>query len=191
MVDAPMRNALGVEYPGLFLVGDSLYDQPDQPEFGVTIAHEAAHQWWYGVVGNDVFQSPWLDEGLTTYSSSLYFESERSADFARGLVDFWQQRYDRLKSDGKDDQVTASLEHFEDQGATNVYGTVVYIKAALFFRALRQEIGDEAFFAALQRYYREHKYGIATPADLLNAFEETSGRSLEAFYNEWLYTPES
>jgi hypothetical protein len=63
MVDAPMRNALGVEYPGVFLVGDSLYDEPDEPEFAITIAHEAAHQWWYSVVGNDVFDSPWMDEG--------------------------------------------------------------------------------------------------------------------------------
>jgi len=55
---------------------------------------------------------------------------------------------------------------------------------------LRQEIGDEAFFTALQRYYQEHKYGVATPTDLLNAFEEAAGKSLEAFYNQWLYTPE-
>ena len=190
MVDAPMRNALGVEYPGVFLVGDSLYDKPDEPEFAITIAHETAHQWWYSVVGNDVFDSPWMDEGLTTYSSSLYYEFDRSPEFARGLIDFWQQRYEGLKKEGKDDRVTASLEYFEDQGASSVYGAVVYTKAALFFHALRQEIGDDAFFAGLQRYYQAHKYGIASPLDLLNAFEEASGRSLEAFYNEWLYTPE-
>jgi len=190
MVDAPMRNALGVEYPGVFLVGDTLYDEPDEAGFAITIAHEAAHQWWYGVVGNDVFDSPWLDEGLATYSSSLYYEFDRSPEFVNSLFDFWQQRYDRLKKEGKDDQITAGLEYFEDQGASSVYGTVVYIKAALFFRALRQEIGDEAFFTALQRYYQEHKYGVATPTDLLNAFEEAAGKSLEAFYNQWLYTPE-
>jgi hypothetical protein len=190
MVDAPMRNALGVEYPGVFLVGNTLYDEPDDPSFAITVAHEVAHQWWYSVVGNDVFDSPWLDEGLTTYSSILYYEFYRPPDYARGLIDYWQQRYDQLKTDGKDEQITASLEYFEELGAPSIYGTVVYTKAALFFRALRQEIGDEAFFVALQRYYQDQKYGIAVPVDLLNAFEEAAGRSLEAFYNEWLYTPE-
>ena len=113
------------------------------------------------MVGNDVFDSPWLDEGLTTYSSSLYYEFDQSPEFTSGLIGYWQQRYERLRTEGKDDQITASLEHFESLGNPSVYGTVVYTKAALFFRALRQEIGDEAFFAALQRYYQANKYGIA------------------------------
>jgi aminopeptidase N len=66
----------------------------------------------------------------------------------------------------------------------------VYTKAALFFHALRQEIGDEAFFEALQNYYQAEKYGIALPDDLLTAFEQASGRPLEPFYKEWLYAPE-
>ena len=189
MVDAPMRNALGVEYPGVILIGNSLYEKPLEPEFAVTIAHEVAHQWWYSVVGNDVFASPWLDEGLTTYSSSLYYEFDQSPEFTSGLIAYWQQRYERLKTEGKDDQITASLEHFESLNNPSVYGTVVYTKAALFFRALRQEIGDEAFFDALQRYYEAKKYRIAAPTDLLDAFEEAAGKPLDAFYDTWLFTP--
>jgi hypothetical protein len=64
---------------------------------------------------------------------------------------FWQQRYDRLKKEGKDDQITASLDYFEDQGR-RASGTVVYIKAALFFRATAK-IGDRRSFA-LQSYYQ-------------------------------------
>lgn len=189
MVDAPMRNALGVEYPGIILIGSSLYDQPGEPEFSVTIAHEVAHQWWYSVVGNDVFDSPWLDEGLTTYSSSLYYEFERSPEFARGLLEYWQQRYERLMADGKDDRITEGLAYYESLGDPGVYSGVVYTKSALFLHDLRQEIGDTAFFEALQQYYQARKYGIAAPADLLAAFDEAAGRSLEAFYNSWLYTP--
>jgi len=190
MVDAPMRNALGVEYPGIILIGNTLYDQPGEPEFSVTIAHEVAHQWWYSVVGNDVFDSPWLDEGLTTYSSSLYYEFGRSPEFARGLLEYWQQRYERLMADGKDDRITEGLAYYEGLGDPGVYSGVVYTKAALFFHALRQEIGDTAFFEALKQYYQVRKYGIAVPADVLAAFEEAAGRSLEAFYRSWLYMPE-
>lgn len=190
MVDAPMRNALGVEFPSVILIADTMYEAPDETDFGITIAHEVAHQWWYSVVGNDVFDSPWLDEGLTTYSSSLYYEFGPSPLIAQGMVDFWQQRYERMKSSGKDGQITASMEYFEGLNDPSVYGNVAYIKAAFFFHELRQEIGDQAFFEALQRYYQENKYGIATPDDLLTAFEDAAGRSLEAFYAEWLYTPQ-
>lgn len=189
VVDAPMRNALGVEYPGIVLIGSTMYDQPGEPEFSVTIAHEVAHQWWYSVIGNDVFDSPWLDEGLTSYSSSLYYEFGPSPEFADHLIAYWQQRYEHLADEGKDDQITQSLAYFENLGNPSIYSGVVYTKSALFFHALRQEIGDKAFFDALQQYYQAGKYGIAEPADLLAAFETAAGRSLEAFYASWLYTP--
>jgi aminopeptidase N len=142
------------------------------------------------VVGNDVFDAPWLDEGLTTYSSSLYFEFGPSPEFARGLVDYWQQHFERLKSEGKDDRIAQDLAYFESLGDPGVYSGVVYTKAALFFQALRQEIGDRAFFEALQQYYLARKYDIAAPADLLAAFEQAAGRKLDAFYDQWLYAPE-
>jgi aminopeptidase N len=54
---------------------------------------------------------------------------------------------------------------------------------------LRKKIGDQAFFQALENYYQENKYQIATPDDLKGAFEQTYGQSLEDFYQEWLYSP--
>lgn len=189
MVDTPMRNALGVEYPGIILIGNTLYDQPEQPEFSITIAHEVAHQWWYSVVGNDVFDAPWLDEGLATYSSSLYYEFGRSPEFARNLIGYWKQRLERLKEEGKDDSIAQDMAYFESLDDPGVYSGVVYVKAALFLHALRQEIGDQAFFEALKTYYQAKKFGIARPADLLAAFEQAAGRELDPFYDGWLTTP--
>jgi hypothetical protein len=188
VVDAPMRNALGVEFPGVFLIGDQLYDNPSNPSFDVAVAHETAHQWWYNLVGNDVFAEPWLDESLTTYSSSLYYEDAVGEQAAEGLVSYWQDRYEKLVEDGKDDVVTAPLDYFEALGDPAVYGTVVYTKGALFFHALRQEIGDAAFFQALQKYLDAYRFKIATGEHLLDIFEETAGRQLDDFYNSWLYT---
>jgi aminopeptidase N len=188
VVQAPLRNALGVEYPGVVLIGAGLYDKPDDPSFTVTIAHEVAHQWWYNVVGNDVFAEPWLDEGLTTYSSGVYYQDEFGEGAYRGLVSFWQGRYDTLVQDGKDDVVTQALKHFESLSDPRVYGGVVYTKAALFFKALRQEIGDQAFFTALQAYYRLNQYQVATGDDLLADFEDAAGQQLDGLYDQWLYS---
>ncbi len=93
VVDAPMRNASGVEFPGIVLVAEKLFGTPENPSFTVATAHEVAHQWWYNVVGNDVFDDPWLDEALTTYSSSLYYEYSQGRNAADGLVGYWNDRY--------------------------------------------------------------------------------------------------
>jgi hypothetical protein len=187
VVEAPMRNALGVEYPEIVMIGESLYPSPDDPSFQVTVAHEVAHQWWYNLVGNDVFAEPWLDEGLASFTSSLYLEGALGEEAYQGLFGYWQGRYDTLVADGKDDQITRSLEHFERLGEPEVYSGVVYVKSALFFKAVREMIGDQAFFAALHQYFTEKEYGVATAKDLLSAFEQASGKTLDELYQKWLY----
>ena len=187
VVEAPMHNALGVEYPGVFLIAADLYAEPEEASFTVAVAHETAHQWWYGLVGNDVFADPWLDEGLATYTSSLYFEATGGKQAYRGFTGYLEERYQDLRADGQDDLVTQSLDYFERLDRPSVYGGVVYTKAALFFAALRDEIGDAAFFAALQDYYQDYKYRVARPEDLMAYFESAAGHPLDAFYEEWLY----
>jgi Peptidase family M1 domain len=189
VVAAPMRNALGVEFPGIVLIGAKLYETPDKPEFAIAVAHEVAHQWWYNVVGNDVFTEPWLDEALATYSSSLYYEYGVDPTYADGYRDYWQTRYDRLLAEGKDDKITASLGYFESLNDPSIYGGIVYTKGALFFNALRQEIGDQAFFQALEAYYQSEYFRIAKADNLLAEFEKASGQSLDDFYQQWLYSP--
>ncbi len=188
VIDASIRNASGVEFPGIILVGDQLYGDPDNPSFMVATAHEVAHQWWYNVVGNNVLDEPWLDEALTTYSSAVYFESTPGVLTYRGLLDYWQNRYNDLVRQGGDDLVTQNVMHFEKLGEKGAYGPVVYTKGALFFAALREAIGDQAFFEALRSYYATYKYRIATAQDLLNMFETKSGKQLDELYQKWLYS---
>lgn len=190
VVDGPMRNALGVEYPAIFMVASQLYPDPSDPSFIIATAHEVAHQWWYNVVGNDVFEEPWLDEALTTYSSGVYSQEAIGQDWYQGLVDFWQANYDQLLAEGRDDQVTGSLDYYEAPARRGSYGGVVYTKGALFFLELRDEIGDAAFFSALQSYYQNYRFDIAEGQDLLNAFESAAGRQLDDFYERWLYSAE-
>jgi hypothetical protein len=51
----------GMEYPTI------VFSEADRH----TVAHEIAHQWWYGLVGNDQYAAPWLDESLATWSEEL------------------------------------------------------------------------------------------------------------------------
>jgi hypothetical protein len=187
VVEAPMRNALGVEYPGIVLVSSDHYENPSDFSFAVTTAHEVAHQWWYGLVGNDVFEEPWLDEALATYSSNVYFQDAVGENVYRMYAGYWEEVVQSLRDDGQDDIVTGSMEYFESEGRAGVYGAVVYDKGALFLKELREEIGDEAFYTALQVYFQDHRYGIATTEDLLAAFEAAAGHPLDNLFQEWLY----
>lgn len=191
VVDAPMKNAAGVEFPGIVLIGDFLYDNYTNPFFEVATAHEVAHQWWYNVVGNDVIDEPWLDEALTTFSSAVYFQDEKGPGAFQQNLQQWQRGYDQAVEKGQDDLVTRPLRYWDQPEHQAQYGTIVYLKGALFFQAVRDEIGDDAFFKALQTYYQAEKYKIATPDDLLNAFEEAAGRQLDDLYEKWLYSARS
>jgi aminopeptidase N len=63
---------------------------------------------------------------------------------------------------------------------------IVYAKAALFFHALHQELGDELFRAFLHEYADQFRWQIATPDDLLRVAESVSGRDLDPVYNQWI-----
>lgn len=181
-VVATPTNAGGIEYPGVIVIAQGLYDQ-EGGFFELATAHEVAHQWWYGVVGNDQLDEPWLDEALTNYSALVYFEETAGQDAA----DLLKQRafegpYRTALADGRDRPVGGPVASFDERD----YGDIVYGKGPLFFDALRAQVGDQAFFAALRAYLEAHRYGIAYPDDLVAAFEETSGQQIDDLYEFWI-----
>jgi len=183
VVGVPLNRAAGVEYPGMFLIGRSLYQNEDDPFLEFAVAHETAHQWWYAVVGNDVINDPWLDEALANYSAALYMEKAHGSAGLQKTLDNWEQILNRWKSDHPDEPVAQPLSEFE--GREDAYSVIVYVKGALFFHALRERVGDQAFLKALRQYYQAHRYGIVQPVDLLQAFETSSGQDLSDLYQEW------
>jgi aminopeptidase N len=72
-----------------------------------------------------------------------------------------------------------------DQPATAPLSTVAYGKGGLGFLAIRNQIGNDAFIAALAIYADRFRLGIAEPADLLAAFEAASGQSLQELWSVW------
>jgi aminopeptidase N len=69
------------------------------------------------------------------------------------------------------------------------YVFAAYIKAPLGFEAIRLEIGDEAFFGALQTYIEDFTFDVAEPNDFLAAFEESSGEDLQDLWDHWFSEP--
>lgn len=175
-------NAGGIEYPGVIVVAQQLYPNPDD-FFELVVAHEAAHQWWYGLVGSDQVDDPWLDEALANYSAYYYFENTSGRQRAEMIRQkLFEEPYQQAQAAGRDRGVGGSVATFDAAS----YGAIVYGKGPLFFDAVRQRLGDVAFFAALRRYLARHRYGIAYPSDLVTAFEESSGQSIADLYRQWI-----
>jgi len=171
----------GMEYPGLVVVQDSLYPGVTGVEW--LTAHEVAHQWWFGLVGSDQVTHPWLDEALTQYSTMLYYERAYSAERAARIryVEF-EQVHQGLIRRGRDLPIGLPA----DEYAPGLYWDVVYDKGALYFHALRERTGDDAFFRILRTYYERHRYGIATPETFLDAVETVTGDRHMDLFAEWV-----
>ncbi|MEJ2351825.1 MAG: M1 family metallopeptidase [Anaerolineales bacterium] len=184
VVAVPLKRASGVEYPGVFLLGASQYEQNTQRPFllGLVASHEAAHQWWYGVVGSDVLLHPWQDEALATFSSLLYQQIYQPRSYP-GTLQFYEQTVSEVDQGSGNTSVDQPVDAFTDH--PNEYSPIVYDKGALFFVNLRDKLGDQIFFDALRSYYSHEQYKIASPADLLGAFESSCSCDLSDFYAQW------
>jgi aminopeptidase N len=146
-------------------------------------AHEVAHQWWYGLVGNDQVTHPWLDEALTQYTTVQYYEyrygPERRSEIISELFTpfYWQ-----LRNTHTDRPIIGSAAGFSEA----LYYPVLYGKGPLFFEAVRNQLGDELYFAGLRQYARQYRYDIAAPEDLLKAWTQVGGQDMEAVYRQWI-----
>ncbi len=176
LINAKRGFDIGAEFPGLVVV---LLNGRYTDDTRFVTAHEVAHQWFYGVVGNDIYNEPWLDEAFAQYAATLVEEQwggKAAADAVRN------RHIARLANRTR---LPAGLA-ITDYGKWNTYYAAVYGRGAQFLQTLRSEIGDEAFFAGLQRYYSEHKYGIARSSDVRAAFERSSGRQLDDLFDRWV-----
>lgn len=192
IVEVDLQRALGVEFPQITYIDEGLYDptvgrDPYTLEF--TLVHELAHQWWYGLVGNDQYQHAFIDEGLTNFVSTVYMREIYGDDVADDQVDrnlkLW---YLSMLFGGPGDQIVD--QPTDDFPSANAYGATIYGKAALGFKAIYDEIGADAFFAGLTDYATLFRFKVATPDDLRNALERASGQDLSELWSHWFNAAE-
>jgi aminopeptidase N len=175
--------ALGIEYPGAVGISTRVYDSTDAALARVlesTVVHEAAHQWFYNLVGSDQIDEPWLDEALAQYATWLYFRDERGAAAAQAWRDNWAARWDRVERAEKPVGLPAA--EYEPRE----YGAIVYGRGPLFMSALAERMGQEPFEAFLGDYARAFRWEIATAQDFKSMAEAACGCELDDLWAGWL-----
>jgi len=137
--------------------------------------------WW---ATTNLMNRGWMNRLPT--SAVLYWEAVKGPEMGQTIVaDYLRGPYERAKAQGRDRSVIGPVADFTEED----YNVFVYSKGPLFFDALRTAVTPEIFAEILQAYYRQHRYEIAYPPDLLNAIEQVSGQDVEPLYQEWLASP--
>lgn len=177
----------GMEYPNLVYISNEVENELD---YNNVIIHEIAHQWWYGVVGNNEYTEAWLDEGLTEYSVLLFYENNATYGVdideliksSTNNYALFVELYTKVLGE-VNTSMNRSLNEFDTE-PEYVYN--VYIKGMLFFDNIREMIGDKDFFKGLKEYYAKNAFTNATSQNLLMAFEKVSGKNLEGLFDSWI-----
>jgi aminopeptidase N len=140
-------------------------------------AHELAHQWFGDMVTCRTGSSMWLHENFATYYSALFDREIFGKDFFD-----WERRGFQnaaLEANRKDEYPIAS-----SMGGT----TRNYPQGAFVLNMLKYVVGGrEMYNKAIKYYLEKHKYENVDARDLLIAFEESTGMSLDWFWEEWYF----
>ena len=143
------------------------------------LVHELAHQWF----GDDLtvrrWQHIWLNEGFATYAEWLWSEHE-------GLASA-QDSFDLYASIPADATGFWDLT-IGDPGADRLFDAPVYLRGAMTLHALRQRIGDRAFFRLLHRWADQRSGRTVTTDQFVALAEKVSGQDLGDFFTTWLFT---
>jgi len=170
----------GMEYPMLTFV-PSIEQREDQ--FWV-LTHEFGHEWFPMLVGSDERRYPWMDEGFNTFidygSAEGYFRGTAYGDTVRREL---LGAYRVSAVPGNEQPLIDRPVEQRD------LAWAAYQKPALMLTILRDAVlGQEPFERALREYVRRWKFKHPQPADFFRTIENVSGKELDWFWREWVYT---
>jgi hypothetical protein len=150
----------GMEYPELVFISTGV--APHGPgAIRSVLAHEIAHQWFYGIVGDDQLADPWLDESFATY---LPIEASEALPAGQAAAS-------TLAAPGPGPAIDQSIESFSSDGA---YAAAVYSRGGRFLAELRQAIGDTAWVGFLHALYQTYHGKVASPGAVLDQAQQAA-----------------
>jgi aminopeptidase N len=127
----------------------------------------------------------WLNEAIAEFMMAAYREHRFGRDEYDRDMELARESYAQVRATSRD----RPLAYHQPITESKAGGPVVYDKGSLVFNLLRSELGEQAFWQGIRRYTQSHFEGSVTTSDLQIALEKTSGKSLSAFFDQWIYRP--
>ncbi|HQQ93646.1 MAG TPA: M1 family metallopeptidase [Bacteroidia bacterium] len=189
-VDGTIMAGGGMEYPNITVISET----GDSLTLDVTITHEVGHNWFYGILGSNERDHPFMDEGLNSYYEMRYTRSkyprltmaswmnQDSGFHWLGLnkKPFWKQHelmYFMAMRNHSDQPLDLPSQAFTPFN----YGAIVYSKTSVIMDYLADYLGEEKFDLAMQQYYNSFRFKHPTPEDFYASVSSSSGMDMRAF----------
>ncbi len=154
----------------------------DENAWESTIAHELFHQWFGDLVTAESWSNLTVNESFADYSQTLWAEHSKGKD--EGAYENYKGLRSYLSSptDAEKDLVRFYYNDRED-----MFDLVSYQKGGRILNMLRHYVGDEAFFASLNKYLTDNQFKNGSAIKLKLAFEAVTGKDLNWFFNQWYF----
>jgi aminopeptidase N len=147
----------------------------------VTLLHELSHQWFGDAVTLGRWPDIWLHEGFATWSEWIWRERTGGPSAA--------DRFHTLANTPAKKTAFWNPPPGDPGTPAQLFDGTIYDRGAMTLEALREKIGDPAFFTVLRRWYAGHRYGTVDTAMFEALAQQVSGQDLGAFFDAWLFTP--
>lgn len=150
------------------------------------VSHELAHSWFGNLVTTKDWSNLWLNEGFATFLEAVYREH------LNGRKDYMRKVLEDASGYMIEDSLTGigsrhALSRPNPPTDDSLFDTTTYKKGGAVIHTLREEIGDAAFWKAINIYLNRHKFANVVTSDLKTAMEEASGKDLDWFFEQWVY----
>lgn len=196
-VDGTISAGGGMEYPNITIIGES----GNALTLENTIMHEVGHNWFYGILGSNERDYPFMDEGLNSFYEMRYIRAKYPNLTLTSLVGkdstfkFLGLNKFKHKAQYELSYFIAARKNLDQPIATNSqdftgynYGGIVYSKSALAFDYLMNYLGKDKFDQAMHFYFDEWKFEHPTPEDLIKTLQYHLNADLHWFVEGLLVT---
>jgi hypothetical protein len=178
----------GMEYGSLVYISADIDSKT--VSYQTVIVHEIAHQWWYGIVGNNQTKTAWIDEGLAEYSTAVFFENHReygetidkiaaSNLSALSLYDEILKRFGTVF----DKSMSRDINSF---GSGYEYTFCTYCRGMLLFYNIAKMAGYEKFNSGLGAFAAANKFTFGTQSTLVSALEDALRTKLGVYFDNYI-----
>ena len=144
------------------------------------VVHELAHQWFGDDISVQGWRDIWLNEGFASFMEWRWDETHGGRSGAAIL----RSSYDSVSAQSDFWKVVVA-----DPGSAKVFDSAIYNRGAMTLQALRNRVGDEAFWRIIRTWIREQQGGNGATEEFEEVAARVSGQDLSGFFTVWLRTP--
>lgn len=147
-------------------------------------SHELAHQWFGDYVTCRDWGQIWLNESFATYMQHMWTEKLKGHE--EFLYADLRSSHDAVLGTWKNgNRRPIVTKYYASKDA--MFDTYAYPGGGSVLHMLRKHLGDKLFFASLKHYLTTNAHQPVSTEELRIAIEETTGQSMDWFFDQWLY----